>query len=289
MSPVPLRICCREITTADFNGVVNLLRSGFPARARSFWIRALNRLSEHATPAGLPKYGYLLEVNGALIGVLLLISATIDINGDAKFRSNVSSWFVEPEYRSYAALLASRALRHKHVTYFNITPHQRTLPILEAQGFIQYCRGRFLTFPSLFRAERGSRIKVVSPSAWLDEDFPSFESNLLLNHAGYGSISVICSSNGRSHPFVFLPLRKAGVLPYAYLAYCRQLEEFVRFAGSLGRFLAWYGFPLVVLDSNGPIKELIGGYFDDAPKYFKGPDQPRLGDMAYSERVMFGF
>src|SRR5207244_11335610 len=103
MSPVPLRICCREITTADFNGVVNLLRSGFPARARSFWIRALNRLSEHATPAGLPKYGYLVEGNGALIGLLLLISATNDIHGDAKIPSNGSRWFVEPEYRSCSA------------------------------------------------------------------------------------------------------------------------------------------------------------------------------------------
>jgi hypothetical protein len=26
-----------------------------------------------------------------------------------------------------------------------------------------------------------------------------------------------------------------------------------------------------------------------APKYFKGQDKPRLGDIAYSERVMFGF
>jgi hypothetical protein len=88
---------------------------------------------------------------------------------------------------------------------------------------------------------------------------------------------------------VFLPLRKAGIVPYAYLAYCRQLEEFVRFAGSLGRFLARYGCLLVVVDSNGPVKGLAGAYFDGTPKYFKGPNQPHLGDLAYSERVMFGF
>ena len=78
-------------------------------------------------------------------------------------------------------------------------------------------------------------------------------------------------------------------MPFAYLAYCRQVDDFVRFAGPLERFLAWRGFPLVVLDSNGPVKGLVGRYFDGAPKYFKGPDRPRLGDIAYSERVMFGF
>jgi len=78
-------------------------------------------------------------------------------------------------------------------------------------------------------------------------------------------------------------------MPFVYLAYCRQLDDFVRFAGPLGRFLAWRRFPLVVLDANGPIGRLIGWYSDGFPKYFKGPDRPRLGDIAYSERVMFGF
>ena len=78
------------------------------------------------------------------------------------------------------------------------------------------------------------------------------------------------------------------MVPFAHLAYCRDLNEFVRFAGPLGRFLARRGILLVVLDSNGPVGGLIGRYFDGPPKYFKGPDQPRLGDIAYSERVIFG-
>jgi hypothetical protein len=73
-----------------------------------------------------------------------------------------------------------------------------------------------------------------------------------------------------------------------YLAYCLDLEEFVQFARPLGSFLVWRGFPPVVVDSNGPIKGLPGRYSDQFAKYFKGPDQPGLGDMAYSERVRFG-
>jgi hypothetical protein len=33
----------------------------------------------------------------------------------------------------------------------------------------------------------------------------------------------------------------------------------------------------------------MGKYFDGvAPKYFKGPTRPRLGDLAYTEAAMFG-
>src|SRR5205823_4624665 len=105
---------------------------------REFWIRALNRLKAHPTPPGCPKYGYLLECRGAPVGVLLLISSAIDANGNTRIRCNVSSWYVEPAFRSYAAMLVSHALKYKHVTYFNITPNRSTLPILEAQGYVRY-------------------------------------------------------------------------------------------------------------------------------------------------------
>jgi hypothetical protein len=73
------------------------------------------------------------------------------------------------------------------------------------------------------------------------------------------------------------------------LIYCRQLDDFVQFAGPLGRFLLGRGFPLVVLDTNGPVPGLIGKFSSKWPKYFKGADQPKLEDSAYSARVIFDF
>ena len=223
------------------------------------------------------------------MGVILLIFSSIHVNGEPKIRCNVSSWYVEPAYRGYAAMLVSRAMRYKHITYFNITPASRTVPILEAQGYVRYCAGRFVSVPALSAWSSGSRVKMVDLETCPCEDLPSSEIELLLAHAKYGCASLACSSGDRRHPFVFVLGRKFGLVPYAYLAYCRDLEDFVRFAGPLGRFLARRGFPVVVLDANGPVRGLIGRYFANFPKYFKGPDQPRLGDVAYSERAMFGF
>ena len=284
------RIRCRQVDKADIGGVVNLLTSGLRIRTRDFWARAFQRLSEHPAPLGYPKYGYLLECKGTPVGVLLLIfSSSIVVNGEVRIRCSTSSWYVEPAFRSYAAMLRSQALKRKQVTYFNITPLPHTLPILEAQGFARYCDGRFVTVPALSARSERSRVELVTSDLCAVEDLQSFEIDLLLAHAKYGCVSLTCSSSGGRQPFVFLPLRKAGVARYAYLAYCRDLEEFVRFAGPLGRFLARRGFTLVVVDSNGPINGLTGRYSDRFPKYFRGPDKPRLGDIAYSERVMFGF
>jgi len=286
MSPVPQQIRCRQIGAEDIDTVVGLLTRGFPVRSRDFWVVTFQRLTAHPTPPGFPKYGYVLACEGIPVGVILLIFSTVIVEGETRIRCNVSSWYVEPIFRSYAAMLISHALKHRNVTYFNITPDRETLPILEAQGYARYCTGRFVAVPLFSGRSGGPQVEVVGPNVCAD-DLPPFDRELLLTHADYGCISVTCRSD-RRHPFVFFLRRRARVIPFAYLAYCRHVEEFVRFAGPLGRFLAQRGIPLVVLDSNGPIRGLVGRYLDGAPKYFKGPDQPRLGDIAYSERVMFG-
>jgi hypothetical protein len=283
----PARIHCREIDTADIDGIVNLLTSGFRKRSRGHWVSALKRLSEHPTPPGFPKYGYLLDCKGSLVGVHILIFSSILVNGETRIRCNTSSLYVEPAFRGYAAMLVSHALKYKQVAYFNITPAPQTLPILEAQGYTRYCNGWFVVIPAICGRSDGGHVKAVPPDIYPDENLRASEVELLLAHASYGCISLICDSANRRCPFVFVPRRKFGLVPYAYLAYCRDMEDFVRFAGPLGRFLAWHGFPLIILDSNGPIRGVTGMYFDTRPKYFKGPHQPRLGDLAYSELAMF--
>jgi len=43
----------------------------------------------------------------------------------------------------------------------------------------------------------------------------------------------------------------------------------------------------VLIDSKGPIRGLVGRYRAGvAPKYFKGPISPRVGDLAYTEAVI---
>jgi len=270
--------------------MVALLEKGFPERARAHWTRGLQRMLEHATPAGFPKYGYLLEADGRPVGVILVIFASVIVNGQTSIRGNVASWYVEPAFRGYATMLTSHAQAHKNVTFLNISPAPRTWAILEAQGYARYCSGQFFALAALSARSLGARVQEVLPNIHSGDDLSAYETELLLAHASYGCISLTCSEQNRRHPFVFMRCRhrwKIGSLPYGLLVYCRNLEEFVRFAGPLGRFLAWRGIPTVFIDSNGPIPGLIGKMVDMGPKFYRGPHPPYLGDLAYTERVMF--
>jgi hypothetical protein len=278
------KICCREIAEGDGAGVAALQAHGFPNRSREFWQRALGRLAARPSPAGYPRYGYLLVLDGDIVGVIMTIFSSVMSECRETVRCSLSSWYVLPEYRCYASMLTSRALARPEVTYVNITPGPHTFAILEAQGYERYCTGRFISVPAI-AALSGTKIAAFDGEA--GGDLAPFEAELLAEHTAYGCIAVTCTAEDGRHPFVFATGRTTRA-PAAYLTYCRDVSEFVRFAGPLGRYLAWRGHPLVILDANGPVRGLAGKYYDEWPKFFKGGEAPRLGDLAYTERPVFG-
>ena len=97
-------------------------------------------------------------------------------DGETSIFCNVSSWYVDPMFRNYAALLASMAQRRKDVTYFNVTPDVSTWPILEARGFMPYCRGLYFSVPVLSRTGRGMKVENLGWAGgidvWIDRLLP---------------------------------------------------------------------------------------------------------------------
>lgn len=291
-------IQCREIKEADRSAVAALLTSGFIAqRDRPFWDRALDRMSDRPLPSGLPRYGYLLQAGDAVVGVLLLIFAEVPgSNGQPVLRCNVSSWYVLPEYRAFGTMLVSHAFRHKLATYINITPAPQTEPILRAQGYAKYCEGRFVSVPLLSHGRgrlptgaRVTRVHAASPDAELFTGLLPGEAELLRTHAAWDCLCLVCETpDGDRQPFVFAMRTKRGVIRLALLIYCRGAAEWARCAAPVGRFLARQGCLLAVHDADGPVPGLVGRYLGGNPKYYRGPARPRLGDVAYSERAVFG-
>jgi hypothetical protein len=275
----------RQIRDSDIPAVARLLTRGFQDRTEGFWHGFLDCLERRDTPAGLPKFGYLLEAEGAVVGALLLIFSRPC--GDDGIRCNVSSWYVEQKFRSYASLMVAKALRDKDVTYVNVTPSPHTLPIVQAQGYSQYSRGTFVAAPLLQPGP--GQAKIVTAGGRAPTGTRRSDQKILTEHAKFGCIGFWCETAERAYPFVFLPRLIKGVVPCARLVYCEGLDSFVRFAGSVGRFLAGRGRPVILIDSNGAIPGVMETYLDGKmPKFFKGPDHPQLGDLAYTEVAMFG-
>lgn len=219
-----------------------------------------------------------------------MICSTMRAGDSLVPRCNLSSWYVEPAFRAYAPMLISHALRHKEVTYMNVSAAPHTWPIIEAQGFSRYSEGIFVSLPALSRTSGGERVEVLgakAPPPIIAVD--AFEREILLQHAAHGCVSLWCVSGGRCFPFVFRPRLVKGFIPCAQLIYCRDIADFVRFAGPIGRYLARRGRAVVIVDANGPLPGLLGIFRSGSkPKYFKGPQRPRLGDLAYTEYAIMG-
>ena len=282
-------IRCRQIAAADVPAIVDLLTRGFPARGRAFWQHALQQLAKRQPPPGLPQYGYLLDSGGTPVGTILLICSTMRADGGFAPRCNLSSWYVEPAFRFYASLLVSRALAHKNVTYLNVSPAPHTTPIIEAQGFARYCDGVFVAVPMLKDLFGRDDVQIIDAHGPLPVEADAFEREILLQHAALGCISIWCVSGGRAYPFVFRPRTVKRLIPCARLIYCRDIGDLVRFAGAVGRYLARRGKPLVIVDADGPLPGLVGVFRGGSmPKYFKGAQRPRLGDLAYTEFAVMG-
>jgi hypothetical protein len=285
-------ILCREITDSDIEAVADLLTRGFVGRSRDYWMRGLRRQSERDVPAGYPRYGYLLDNNGVAVGVLLVVFTSVWDNGETTIRCNVSSWYVDPPFRGHAPRLSWMALKQKHVTYIDITPAVPTWPIVEAMGFKRYCSGLLFSIPALSRYEPDATVETISPSTKAVPGLSLADLDLLKTHAQYGCLSLVCHTEDGPFPFVLMHLKaRSGriPLPAMQLIYCRDIDSYVRCAGAIGRMLFWKGKPVVTLDANGTVPGLVGIYTEArGRKYFKGPNPPRLADLAETELVLFG-
>lgn len=287
MLSVPPKLRCRQITETDINDLVELLTAGFEVRSRAYWQRAFDRLTARAVPAGLPRYGYLLEHGGRPEGVILTIFSSLPGPDGSRLQCNLSSWYVTAPFRNYASLLVSSAIRRQDVTYLNISPAHHTWPIIEAQGFMRSTGGQFVAVPALAAAADRADVIAAGPAPPAPFDVADLE--LLRAHQDYGCLALWCVTAQRAYPFLFLPRMVKSVIPCAQLIYANGLDRFVRFARPLGLYLAARGRPLVIVDANGPIAGMPGRYYGDRyPRYFKGARHPNAGDLAHTEAVIFG-
>ena len=288
---------CRPIVEDDLEAVVALLGKGFPDRSEAYWRQGLARHLARSRPPGYPTFGVLLEHEGVPVGVLLTLFSAVEHGGERSIRCNLSSWYVEPPFRAHGSLLEKVATRRPEVTYLNVTPAPHTWAIQDARGFVRYCRGQVFAAPALSRPRTGVTVQDVTACDPL-EDLEPYERNLVRDHLAYGCIVLLGSDERGRRPFVLLRrtiglvpnLRKAGRVGCVQLVYSRDEEDLPRFAGAIGRcLLRNHRIPWLVLDADRPIPGLVGHYFEGrAPKYRRGPDAVRLGDLAYTELVLFG-
>jgi len=290
LGPLPPDLHCRQIVEDDWDGVADCLCRGFPERRRGYWMRALTRLSQRPAVGDFPRYGFLLEKFGRIVGAVLTLYARYPGQGGDETRCNISSLSVDAEYRPYASRMIATVLMHKEVIYTNISPSPGTLKQNRAFGFRLFSHGQVAFFPVLSAPLRSDRVLAAHHDLAEMARFTDNERYILQEHAALGCLSLICICDGTAVPFVLKPRRILhGLVPCCQVVYCRSHTDLVRCAGAIGRFLLRSGKLLCLVDAMGPVAGLQGRYFPNRGlKFFKGPKSPSPGDLTFTELVLFG-
>src|SRR3569833_724537 len=100
--PATQRVRCRQIADGDLPGLADLVARGVPRSSHAAWVRGFERLAALAPVPGMPRFGYALEGEPGIVGVLLWISSQLPAG---RLVANLSSWYVEPAWRAHSTLL----------------------------------------------------------------------------------------------------------------------------------------------------------------------------------------
>src|SRR5664279_2123666 len=203
-SSKPSKPIIREIAQADIGAIIDLLTRGF-TNPRRYWDIGFERLRTRSVPPGMPRYGYMLETNGRPVGVILLISCLRWMGDHQELFSNLSSWYVEPSFRNYAALLYKHALANKQTTYLNLSAATNVRPIITAFGFKRYSEGQILAALALARNRLKAPVHIADADSLDESGLTGDEQRLLEAQAAYGCIAICCKVDGQTRPFVFVP------------------------------------------------------------------------------------
>jgi hypothetical protein len=283
-------VICSPARDDHVNRIVECLERGFPRRPKSYWFSAFERMSRLPVVEGYPRYGYMLTANGEVVGVILLIFSQCRCADRDYVRCNISSWCVDEEYRGSAILLHLAAVKHKELTYLNISPARHTMSFIEAMGFQRISNGQALLIPFLSTPQPNVRVSTFAIDDSEAGLLSDSERQILVDHAALGCTALVCVKDGEASPFVFQHRRLFhNAIPCTQLVFCRSMDEYFRFAVSIARFLLFRSGPLFIIDANESKRGLVGLYFPERnPKYFKGPISPYIGDLTYTELAVFG-
>ena len=283
-------IVCRPIEEGDIPTVLDCLVRGFPERRRDYWVHGLERLAALPQIGDYPRYGRLLEMDDAVVGVMLQIFSTREgAEGEAP-RCNLSSWCVDPDYRGYGHALHARSVARREVVYVNISAAPHTVAALKAVGYRRYSEGQFLFAPLLSRSAAGARVLEFSKASAEARTLSQADHRLLADHGDFGCLALIGMKDGVATPLIF---QKRAIwrerVPCLQVIYCRDSSDLATFSGALGRFLARRGQFLCVLDANGAVPGLVGRFLPGRElRYYKGATAPQACDLAYTEIVVLG-
>lgn len=273
----------REIEDHEIDAVAGLLAEGFPGHDVRYWQETLLRVSRRPKIGELPKLGFVLEVDGQLQGVILVLSSEVD--GAA--RSNLSSWYVREEHRKYATFLYQRAIKAKGTTYLNLSPSVEALPIAKAFGFKPYTGGTLrLDGRCILRLPGRGKAHAITQESLARLDARDRQS--CQAHLDYGCRGLILEDGEGLMPALYRTKKLRKLVPAARFV-SGETERLLRAAPVIGKHLLFRGIPFFLLDApkDWSPDSRVTHLPDQDVRYAKNAPAPAIGDLRETEISIF--
>jgi hypothetical protein len=231
-------------------------------------------------------YGYLLQVSGKDVGVLLTIVSEREILGGTRSRVvNLSSWYIDQPNRWLAPMMLKCLLDDERAVFTDLTPTMTVARMIPAFGFKRWNEGAIIVpLPWTAIVSHGA-LSVIPLDQVPSDALTASVRQMLEQHAEMGCVAGVLSDGAVWHPLLFYWTRMKGV-PVIYLVYAESRRVVIDNLGEIARFLFREKALLLAIDADRHNCPQGCIFTQRTPKrYFKGEMCSDRIDYAYSELI----
>jgi fatty-acyl-CoA synthase len=228
----------RPARPADIEPLCRFLRQGSIGSAvpPGGW----QRLFDYKWLDDKPDLGLMLTVGNEIVGFLGAVYARRKIGTKTGIVCNLTSWYVLPEYRSWAAELLFEIVRNNQITFTALTPSIVVKQILDAMGFA-ILETRKMALPPFYHvnASRHRRPSISFDLEIVRRSLDDAQQCIFDDHAPYECLQLSLSE-GSEHAFLVVKRRTRGIvslnrlfstsakMPYSEVLYCSNASLLAR-------------------------------------------------------------
>ncbi len=235
----------------DRHVLLDILNRGF-RRPESYWSDGLARiqlLGGNAV-AGVP-LGYIMVVKGRNVGVVLTpASVRLTSAGTRGNVINLSSWYVDPEYRWRAPLMLKSVLQAHDALFTDLTPTPEVYRINVALGFQPISQGLIVTPLPLASVGVTKRVRVRDLDAGTAADLPDGIGPFLVDHKKLDCIPAAIETPDGLFGLMFRRV-STKMFPCVELVYCQSTAVLAAQLTSVARYLRTKGLFTLIADDTG--------------------------------------
>jgi hypothetical protein len=240
-------------------------------------------------PADSPNHGFMLQDDGAIVGVYLAFYSERTIAERNERFCNLAAWCVMPKYRLHGLKLLNALLGQPGYHFTDLSPSGNVIPLNERLGF-RHLDTTTALMPNLPWPTLPGRHRVSSEPAVIESVLAGSQLKIYRDHRDARAAKHLVMIHRGERCYVIFRRDRRKALPlFASVLHVSNPSLFMRMAGVFGRHLLLrHGIPLTLSELRIVGGQPAGSFRlrSSRPKMFKSDSlRPEQIDNLYSELV----